>query len=177
MLEDEVREDNGAQPAEGAVDSGEEPEGGSREAGERPPDENPSENEATIPDPQARVAELEAALADGAGEIATLKESVIDFEGRLAVVVDSLAEAVARYRAAIVRANPEVVEDLITGDTIDAIDESLVKARYVIDRVTRGLEVETALARIPAGAPERRTPDLSALSSREKIQYAIGGKR
>ncbi len=177
MREDEVREDNGAQPAEGAADSGEEPDGGSREAGERPPDENPSENEATIPDPQARIAELEAALADGEGETATLRESVTDLEGKLAAVVDSLAEAVARYRAVIVRANPEVVEDLITGDTIDAIDESFVTARSVIDRVKRGMEEETALARVPAGAPERRTPDLSALSSREKIQYAIGGKR
>ncbi|MEE8353385.1 MAG: hypothetical protein V3S10_02925, partial [Dehalococcoidales bacterium] len=171
MREDEVREDNGAQLAEGAVDSGEEPDGGSREAGERPPDENPSDNEATIPDPQARIAELEAALADGEGETATLRESVTDLEGKLAAAVDSLAEAVASYRAVIVRANPEVVEDLITGDTIDAIDESLVTARNVIDRVKRGMEEETALARVPAGAPERRTPDLSALSSREKIQY------
>jgi len=30
---------------------------------------------------------------------------------------------------------------------------------------------------VPAGAPGRRASDLSALSPREKIQYAIGGKK
>ena len=190
MLEDEEREDNGAQPAEGAADGEMEPDvGGELEGGEkpngdgltedeaRPRDENASHGEAVAPDPLARINELEAAVIDREGEITTLKESVADSEERLAAAVDSLAEAVTRYRAVIVRANPEVVEGLITGDTIDAIDESLVTARNVIDRVKRGLEEETALARVPAGAPERRTPDLSALSSREKIQYAIGGNR
>ncbi len=184
MLEDEAREDDGVQPAEGAPDDGGGPEGGGGpDGGEKPNGDGVREHEARPPDEaaaaeqQVSIVGLEEVVADREGEIATLKESVTGLEGRLAVVVDSLAEAVARYRAAIVRANPEVVEDLITGDTIDGIDESLVSARNVIDRVKRGLEEETALARVPAGAPERRTPDLSALSSREKIQYAIGGKR
>jgi len=37
------------------------------------------------------------------------------------------------------------------------------------------MEEEVSKARIPAGAPQRVPPDLSALSPREKIQYAIGG--
>jgi len=177
LLEDEPRKDNDGQPTEGTVDSGEEPDGDNlREGGDPSPHEDTSQDEAATLDPQVRVVELEAAVADRDSEIATLRESVTDLEGKLATAVDSLADAVARYRTAIIRANPEIVEGLITGDTIDAIDESFVQARKVIDRVKRGMEEGTALARVPAGAPERRTPDLSALSSREKIQYAIGGK-
>lgn len=190
MLEDEVREDNGAQPAEGVADDGVEPDdgekpddGGGPGGGEKPngdglpEDEARSPDEAATADQQVSIAGLEAAVAAREGEITTLKESVVGLEERLTAAVGSLAEAVVRYRAAIVRANPEVVADLITRDTIEGIDESLVTARNVIDRVKQGLEEETALARVPAGAPERRTPDLSALSSREKIRYAIGGKR
>ena len=69
------------------------------------------------------------------------------------------------------------MEELISGDTIESINESLDKAKGLINRVRQGLETEISLGRVPAGAPERRPPDLSALSPREKIQYAIGGKR
>ena len=104
-------------------------------------------------------------------------EEITGFEGRLSVVTDSLAEAVASYKAAVVRANPDVMEELLSGDTIESVDESLEKARALIGKVRQGLETEISLARVPAGAPERRTPDLSSLSPREKIQYAIGGKK
>ena len=46
--------------------------------------------------------------------------------------------------------------------------------KALVTKVKQGLEIEISLARVPAGAPERTLPDLSALSPREKIQYAIG---
>jgi hypothetical protein len=70
-----------------------------------------------------------------------------------------------------------VLEELITGDTIESINESLKKAKTLVSQVRQGLETEIAGAKIPAGAPPRTPPDLSALSPREKIQYAIGGKQ
>ncbi len=186
VLGNEAREDNDAPPAESAADGGGEPDGGGEGQDEdealspdedSSDDEGASRDEAASSDPLARITGLEAAVSERDGEIAALKESVVGLEGRLATAVDLLTEAVASYRAALVRANPDVVEGQIMGETIVAIDESLATARHVIDRVKRGLEEETALARVPAGAPERRTPDLSALSSREKIRYAIGGNR
>ncbi len=125
----------------------------------------------------ARIAELEGAVLDRDSDIASLQQFMAGLEERLAVTNDSLVEAVTSYRNMIAQANPDIVEELINGDTIEALNESLEKARSLIGRVRQGLETEIALARVPAGAPERRPPDLSALSPREKIQYAIGGKK
>ena len=110
----------------------------------------------------ARIIELEPALADKDSEMATLKQS--------------LAEAVASYKTMVVQANPQVFEELITGDTIEAINDSLEKAKTLVSRVRQGLEAEITAGKVPAGAPERTPPDLSALSPREKINYAIGGR-
>ena len=90
---------------------------------------------------------------------------------------DSLGEAVSRYRDVVIQASPGVLEELVSGESIASIDESLRKAKNLIGKVREGLEAEVSLARVPAGAPERRLPDLSALSPREKIQYGIGGNK
>ncbi len=122
----------------------------------------------------ARLCELEQAVADKDSEIAILKEAEAKLEGRLATVSASLAEAIASYKAMVVQANPEVLEELISGDTIEAISESLDKAKALVSKVRQGLETEISLARVPAGAPERTVLNFSTLSPREKIQQAIG---
>ena len=125
----------------------------------------------------ARIAELEQAVVDKDSDIAALKQSEAELEERLLTVNNSLAEAIASYKAMVIQANPEVMEELIIGDTIESINESLEKAKSLISKVRQGLETEISQAKVPAGAPERRSPDLSALSPREKIQYAIGGRK
>ena len=122
-----------------------------------------------------RFVELEQVVAGKENEIAVLKQTGIELEGKLATISQSLAEAVANYKTTVVQANPEVIEELITGDTIESINESLGKAKALVSKVRQGVETEISLAKVPAGAPERTSPDLSALSPREKIQYAIGG--
>ena len=124
-----------------------------------------------------RVTELEQELASRNEDIAALEQSRTELEEGLSSVSDSLAEAVASYKAVVVERNPEVMEELISGDTIGAINESLEKAKNLIGRVRQGLETEISQTKVPAGAPERRAPDVSALSPREKIQYAIGDRR
>jgi len=126
---------------------------------------------------RSRVIELETLVAQKEEELAKANARVSELEQ---VVVESdgnLAQAVSSYKALVVKANPEVLEELITGDTIDDISASLEKAKSIVGRVRQGLEAEMASAKVPAGAPERIPTDLSALSPREKIQYAIGGKR
>jgi len=125
----------------------------------------------------ARIAELEQAVVDKDSDIAALKQSEAELEERLLTVNNSLAEAIASYKAMVIQANPEVMEELIIGDTIESINESLEKAKSLISKVRQGLETEISQAKVPAGAPERRSPDLSALSPREKIKYAIGGRK
>ncbi len=122
----------------------------------------------------ARLEELEEAIAGKDGEIAGLKQDRNELEDRLASLNSSFNEAVASYKMMMVRANPEVIEDLISGDTIESVNESLDRAKALVSRVRQGVEAEISLAKVPAGAPERKPPDLSALSPREKIQYAIG---
>ena len=141
-------------------------------------DQNPSGGEGD------RLAELEGLLAQRdeelakAGErIAELEQAVASSEDRVSAISNSLTEAVSGYRALVVESHPEVLEELITGDSIESINESLEKAQGLVSRVRQGLETEITLARVPVGAPERSSPDLSALSPREKIQYALGGKK
>lgn len=124
----------------------------------------------------ARLIELEQAVASRDNEMATLNQSRVELEERLATVGNSLSEAVASYKALLVRANPEIIGELIIGDSIESIDDSLNQAKTLVSKVRQGVEAEILLARVPAGAPERTSPDLSALSPREKIQYAIAGQ-
>lgn len=123
------------------------------------------------------LAQKDEELAKANDRIAELEQAVVESEAKLTTTSDSLAEAVAGYRALVVESHPEVLEELISGDTVGSINESLSKAKALVGKVRQGLEAEITLARVPAGAPERSSPDLSALSPREKIQYALGGKQ
>ena len=125
----------------------------------------------------SRISELEQAIADRDNQIAVLKQSLAELDQRLTELDNSRAQAVSSYRALVVESNPGMPEELITGDSIEAIDRSVKDAQTLIDKVRKELEAEIAGARVPAGAPQRTPLDLSALSPREKIQYAIGGKQ
>ena len=126
-----------------------------------------------LPELEGLLARKDEELAEAGQRIAALEQAAAESETRLAAVSCSLAEAVEGYRALLVKAHPEVLEELITGDSIESINESLAKARALVSRVKEGLEAEITLARFPVGTPERSSPDLSALSPREKIQYAL----
>jgi uncharacterized coiled-coil protein SlyX len=125
----------------------------------------------------SRISELEQAIAERDTQIAALNQSVAELEQRSTEVEDSLSQAISSYRALVVKLNPGVPEELITGDNIEEINESLAAAQALVDRVRQELEAEIAGARVPAGAPLRTPVDLSVLSPKEKIQYAIGERR
>ena len=132
-------------------------------------DEALKARDARLSQAEARITELEQGMAERDSELAKSAET-------LSTLKNSLAQAVASYRAQVVKANPDILPELITGDSLEAIDQSLASARALIFRVKQGLEAEVAKSRVPAGAPQRTMPDLSVLSPREKIQYAIGRK-
>jgi len=123
------------------------------------------------------IRELEQAISERDDQIATLKQSLAELELRLTELNARLSQAVSSYRALVIKLNPGVPEELITGDSIEAIDKSLADAQNLVGKVRKELEAEIAGARVPAGAPQRGTIDLSALSPKEKIQYAIGERR
>jgi len=122
-----------------------------------------------------RISELEAVVASLESEIAALKQAIAESNDSLNKLNESLKQAVASYKTLVIQSNPDLPEELITGDSIEAITDSLVSAKELVSKIRKGMEAEISLARVPLGAPERTAPDLSALSPREKIQYAIGG--
>lgn len=126
---------------------------------------------------EANMGELEETLAARDTEIAGLKQTITEAEEKLTQINDSLSQAVASYRELVVAAHPEIPPELITGDSVESIDESLRNAQALVDKVKQGIEAEVSKTRVPAGAPQRTPLDLSVLSPREKIEYAIGGKR
>ena len=125
----------------------------------------------------AAIARLERAVVDKDSEVAALKQAMAEAEGKMTDLNNSLAQAVASYRAMVVESNPGVLAEMITGDTVDEVNESLKNARVLIDKVRQEMEAEASKTKVPAGAPQRAPLDLSVLSPREKIQYAIGGER
>ena len=123
----------------------------------------------------AAIVKLEAELKARDERIAELQTAVVEAEHTAADLKKSLAGAVAAYREQIIRGNPGVLAELISGENIEEIDESLKKAMALIEKVKQEVEEEAARTRVPGGATTRKPADLSALSAREKIQYAIGG--
>jgi DNA repair exonuclease SbcCD ATPase subunit len=136
------------------------------------------ENEALTRELKSRdaaIIRLEEALAGKDSETAALKEALTEAEQKLAELNSALSQAVAAYKEMVVQANPGVLAELVTGDTVEEVNESLKNAQALVERVRQEMEAEASNTRIPAGAPQRAPLDLSALSPREKIQYAIGG--
>jgi len=124
---------------------------------------------------EATIIRLEQVLAAKDNEVADLNKSLDEAKKESVEIAKSLAQAVAAYKELVMEANPGVMDELISGETIEEVNESMKNARALIERVRQEIEAEAAKTRVPAGAPQRMPADLSALSAREKIQYAIGG--
>jgi DNA repair exonuclease SbcCD ATPase subunit len=124
---------------------------------------------------QARITGLEQLVAELQGAVTGLEQSNLELEQKLAEVSNTLSQAIASYKARVIESHPEVPAELIAGDTIEAVDNSLGSAQSLISKVREGIEAEMKMTRIPAGAPLRAAIDFSALSPREKIQHGIGG--
>jgi chromosome segregation ATPase len=120
-----------------------------------------------------KIAGLAKAKADKDTEMETIKQSLEESGRKLEETGKSLAGAVATYKELAAQANPGLVAEMIKGDTIEEITESVASARALVEKVKREMGAENARVRVPAGAPQRIAQDLSALSPREKIKYGI----
>lgn len=89
--------------------------------------------------------------------------------------------AVADYRALVLSSNPVFSDELITGASIEEVKASVGKATALVGKVKESLDAQAqALAQlttIPAGSPQRQAVDLSAMSTREKINYGLSEAR
>jgi hypothetical protein len=137
-------------------------------------DEEPLNQE--LNDRDAAIVRQQLDLAGKDIEIAALNRSVDEVKGQSIELAKALSQAVAAYRELIVQANPGVLEDMITGNSIKEINDSLTSVRAILEKARREIEAEAARSRVPAGAPQRMPPDMSVLSAREKILYGLGGR-
>ncbi len=122
-------------------------------------------------DREARASHLESQLVELREELAQARSSAEEREATLSQQVRLSAE---RYREAVLASEPELPAELVTGASVEEIDASLERARETVARVRGHLESQAQAGRVPAGAPERSGPDLSALSAEEKIRLGLG---
>ena len=120
-----------------------------------------------------KISELEKEAAGKELKINGLEIKLADITGQQKDTQNRLANAVNSYRTLVTGNNTEIPAELITGDNIEEIDNSLAKAKLLVGKIRQGLESEITESRIPGGAPVRSEPDISGLSPIEKIKYAM----
>ena len=132
-------------------------------------------NELTVRD--NRLNEIQQAATAKESELTILRQDVIELKRQLKSASENLSQAVSGYHKMAVKANPEIAFELITGETIEAIENAVASAGKLVGKVKEKLVAVQTQAKVPAGAPQRNRPDFSGLSPREKIQQGIGGRR
>ncbi|MDO8691237.1 MAG: hypothetical protein Q7R39_14720 [Dehalococcoidia bacterium] len=106
-----------------------------------------------------------------------LRHQLAQRDEEVQILRDSIQNAAIKYRQALMSAFPVIPEQMLSGSTVDEVEESLERARTAVELVRQKLEEDMARSlSIPAGAPVRRGLDLSALSPREKIYHGLNGK-
>lgn len=120
---------------------------------------------------EAELAEVQALRESASGELTQA-------QAELTSVRDRLREAAVKYREARLAAAPEIPQDLVeAAEEIPEIDRQFESAQRVVSRLRKKMEEEEReqrrSARVPAGSPQRRAPDLSSLSATEKIRLGL----
>jgi hypothetical protein len=127
-----------------------------------------AESRRRLVEAQSALGEREAQAAARAGEIETLRASLTE-------VGERARAATSRYRAAVLAREPDLPADLVDGDSVEAIDEAVERARQTVARVRQHLEQQAQALRVPAGAPARSSGalDPASLSASEKIRLGL----
>ena len=131
-----------------------------------PTPESPPDNEIPNPEPAGKPSR-------DALEVQRLNALVAEKETELDGMRHQIDFAVGRYRIALMVSAPDLPEELINGKTIVELDNAMESAKKIVEKVASRIGARTPEDRVPSGAPARREADLSGLSAREKILYAI----
>ena len=124
----------------------------------------------TAADSEARAAHVESQLTQANEEIELARS---ESETREQDLTAQLKSAADRYREMALEQAPELPAELVTGTTVAEVDEALQRARETVSKVRGHLESQAQAGKIPVGAPPRSEPDLSGLSTEEKISYGL----
>ncbi|MEN8614036.1 hypothetical protein ABFB09_01955 [Dehalogenimonas sp. THU2] len=97
-----------------------------------------------------------------------LTQTLADREAVIIQLNASLDEAVAAYRASAAARNPAIPAEIITGDTVAAVDESVKKARALVE------QVKAALKTAPPPVIAARRGATGTMTVEEKIRRGLG---
>lgn len=124
----------------------------------------------------ARIAELETALSEVLTQSEAKGKELEASAAELATVREARDQAVAKYLGMAKAFNPTIPEGIISGETIEEIEQSVEKGKAIVEAVRAATEAEAAATRVPAGAPTRGGISLEGMSPKEKIAYGIQQK-
>ena len=125
------------------------------------------------PAEQSALEQLRAQLQEREAAIQALQQTV---EARTAER-ERIHQALlaAHRRALLAEHRGAVVEDLVQGDSVEALEASIARARGAHARIADQLRAQAAAA-IPAGNPPRAQPSFEGLSPQAKIAAALRGR-
>ena len=124
---------------------------------------------AAIPPNSGLVLEIEALKGQLTEASTAHSELVEEFEGAKA----AYAYAVEDFKKLATASNPLIPPEAIYGGSIEEIKMSLDRANKLVANVQESLAKQAQQNLVPAGAPQRTGPDLSALSTKEKINLGL----
>ncbi len=134
-------------------------------------------------DREARAAHLEGQLSELRQELGQ-SQSAVEARGQeldgareqVETLRSQVRSSAQRYREAALLQSPELPGELVTGETVEEVDEAIERARATVSKVRGHLESQAQAGRVPIGAPARSGPDLSAMSAEEKIRFGLQQK-
>jgi chromosome segregation ATPase len=110
-------------------------------------------------------------------ELNAVKAQLSEKDTGFALLASEKDTAVEAYRDLILKTNPVIPADMITGTSIADVNASLENATGLVNRIKAKVDENKADNSIPAGAPGRTEPDISSMSTREKISYGLQQSR
>jgi chromosome segregation ATPase len=123
-----------------------------------------------------QLAAAQADLSAGQGELSSVQADLSAAQAEKDDLHARLQAAVGKYREVLLAAAPEVVQEMVAGESIEEVDAAMERARQTVLHVRERLESQAQVGRVPTGSPPRTAPDLSALSPMEKIRLGLGQK-
>jgi HK97 family phage major capsid protein len=101
-----------------------------------------------------KLAWFESNLAEKEQEVAELKQVTSSLQADVEGLNLNLQRAVEGYRGMVLKAYPDVPEELITGQSIEQVDAALEQAKKIMTRVKKSLQ-SSASFKMPAGCSTR----------------------
>jgi hypothetical protein len=101
------------------------------------------------------------------------EEELARITARIERLEGDLKKATGGYRAMLVKENPDILPELINGESIESLDISLEVGKELTRKVRLQIENQKAADKVPAGAPVRAPIDIESMSPDEKIAYGL----